>query len=227
VATNQEYDQQTFDVMARALRLNSGCIDVGAHTASILAHMIEGAPNGTFFAFEPIPELASDLEKKFRDDDRVHVFDVALSDSEGTSTFQHVVSNPGYSGLKLRRYDRPEETIVETTVVTALMDRLVPIDCKIDFVKVDVEGAELQVFRGGIQTLRASQPVIVFEHGLGAADYYGTEPEQVYDLLVAEIGLAVSTMERWLAGSERLSRAEFAERFRSGQDYYFMAYPIV
>jgi hypothetical protein len=46
----------------------------------------------------------------------------------------------------------------------------------------------------------------VFEHGRGAAEYYGVRPEQVYDLLVDEGGLEISVMEDWLNGERPLSR---------------------
>ena len=66
-----------------------------------------------------------------------------------------------------------------------------PKDFPIHFMKIDVEGAELQVLRGAIQTILKYKPVIVFEHGLGAADHYGTKPEDIYDFLVSECGLSI------------------------------------
>jgi GDP-D-mannose dehydratase len=36
-----------------------------------------------------------------------------LSDTTGTTAFQHVVSNPAYSGLRQRMYDLPHEQIQE------------------------------------------------------------------------------------------------------------------
>jgi hypothetical protein len=67
--------------------------------------------------------------------------------------------------------------------------------------KVDVEGAELQVFKGTVQTIKRSRPLIVFEHGLGAADYCGTAPEILYDLLGGDCGLRLFLMEDWLESS--------------------------
>ena len=90
-------------------------------------------------------------------------------------------------------------------------------------VKIDVEGAELQVLRGAVETIRRCKPTIVFEHGIGGADCYGTEPEDVYDLLDGE-EMAVSTLDGWLAGAVPLSRAAFADEFRSGRNFYFLAH---
>ena len=74
--------------------------------------------------------------------------------------------------------------------------------------------------------LRRNRPFVVFEHGLGAADCYGTRPEQVFDLL-SDCGLRVSLMKDWLEhGSARaFTRAAFAEEFDTGRNFYYLAHP--
>jgi FkbM family methyltransferase len=224
---NRLYDIQTIEVMKRVLQENSNCVDVGCHKGRILKEMLRIAPKGTHFAFEPLPRVYQGLLKSFRSSANLRLYDCALSDTAGTATFQHVVSNPGYSGLRSRRYDRPHEQVLEITVKTNLLDNLIPGHTPIQFIKVDVEGAELQVFKGAIETIRTSRPVIVFEHGLGGADHYGTSPENVYDLLAVQGGLKLYLMAEWLErnGSAALSREAFCEQFSSGKNFYFMAAP--
>lgn len=224
---NVQYDRQTVEVMRQALQQNSNCIDVGCHRGTIMREILRFAPNGYHLGFEPLPLMYAELLEDFRKFTQVQIFDYALSDSSGTASFQNVVSNPGYSGLLRRNYDRPNEQIEQISVRTQLLDNVVPKDCSIRFIKVDVEGAELGVFRGGIQTIKTNRPVIVFEHGLGAADHYGTKPEQIYKLLVDECELAMFVMEDWLesAGKKSLSANEFSKQFYDGQNFYFMAAP--
>lgn len=223
---NRQYDVQTLEVMKRVLQENSNCVDVGGHQGSILKEMLRFAPQGTHFVFEPLPAMYEGLRETFGSLANIHVYDYALSDIAGTSTFQHVVSNPGYSGLRQRSYDRPNEQVQEIVVKTNLLDNLVPEHTPIRFIKVDVEGAELQVFKGAVNTIRNSRPVIVFEHGLGAADHYGTLPEDIYDLLAGQCGLRLFIMAEWLEDNEAsLSREAFCEQFASGSNYYFMAAP--
>ena len=83
------------------------------------------------------------------------------------------------------------------------------------------------MFKGAIQTIKNSRPIIVFEHGLGAADYYGTSPENIYDLLAVQCSLKLFLMGEWLESNGRasLSRQAFCEQFSSGNNYYFMAAP--
>lgn len=219
---NAAYDRQTVAVMRRCLKADSNCVDVGCHEGLVLREMLRLAPAGTHYAFEPIPGLYERLRVAFPE---VKVFGVALSDTAGETVFHHVTSNPGYSGLRRRRYDRPEETVQEITVRAELLDEILPADQRVDLIKVDVEGAELQVLRGAVKTIRRNRPVIVFEHGLGAADCYGTIPEQVFDLLVGECGLRVSLMKDWLRGDGPLSREGFAAQLHGRLNYYFMAHP--
>lgn len=222
-----QYNIQTLEVMKRTLKQDSCCVDVGCHRGLFLVDMLRLAPRGTHFAMEPIPELHQGLLASYGSLPNLHIYDFALSDTAGTTSFQHVVSNPGYSGLQRRRYDRPDEQVQEIEVRTELLDNLVSDQVRIDFIKIDVEGAELQVLRGARETIRRNRPVVVFEHGLGGSDYYGTGPDDIYKLLVEQCGLRLFLMADWLSskGSVSLNRAAFREQFSSGSNYYFMAAP--
>jgi len=226
VDLNTLYDVQTTAVMERVLGRRSNCIDVGCHQGTILDIMLRFAPEGRHFAFEPLPHMHTALVTKYATVPNIELHELALSDTSGETTFQHVVTNPGYSGLLRRHYDRPNEQIEEIKVRKGRLDDIVPAGIPIRLLKVDVEGAELQVFRGAIGILRRSRPFIVFEHGKGAADYYDTRPEQIFDLL-ADSGLCLSLMGDWLEsdGASALSRAAFVDQFDEGRNYYFLAHP--
>jgi FkbM family methyltransferase len=221
------YDIQTLEVMHRVLRPDANCVDVGCHHGQILSSILRLAPQGKHFAFEPLPDMYKALCQRFVGRHNLCLCDCALGDESGLVAVQHVVSNPAYSGLLRRRYDRPNEVVVQIEVAVRRLDDLIQPDERIDFLKIDVEGAELQVFLGATKTLARCQPVIVFEHGLGGADCYGTTPMAVHSLLSGQCGLDVYVMDEWLHDARRrpLSEADFCKRFFSGRHYYFMAAP--
>jgi FkbM family methyltransferase len=221
---NESYDLLTFAVMKRALGPRANCVDVGCHLGSVLRVMLHVAPQGVHHAFEPLPDLFARLERDFGHLPNVQLHELALSDASGSVSFQHVTTHPAYSGFRPRRYPRGAERH-EITVRRARLDEVLPRDLPVNFVKIDVEGAELEVLRGAVDTLRRHRPLVVFEHGLGAADFYGTDPGSLHDLLARDCGLQVSRLENWLLRGPILGRTAFCERFHRGLDYYFLAHP--
>ena len=216
-----DYDGQTFEILDRVLRRNANCIDVGCNVGAILKRICRHAPDGEHHAFEPLPDLAKKLRRKFP---RCSIHELALSDRSGESTFHHVTTNPGYSGMKRRRYDRPNEKVTEITVQTDRLDNIIPAGLAIDLIKIDVEGAEYQVLQGGLETIRRNRPMIVFEHGMGAADFYATTPAMIWELLHDDCGLAISTMKRWLTGEPPITRESMIGQFEDNSSWYFLAY---
>ena len=223
---NSYYDYLTNLIMQRVERSHGSVwIDVGAHKGDILREMLTSAPEAEFLAFEPIPKFYQILKNKFPGSN-VHVFNMALSDHAGRVSFNFVTTNPGYSGFKQREYPSEAETIEEIFVKTETLDSIMQNMNlgKVNFIKIDVEGAELEVLSGSIETLRSYKPIIVFEHGLGAADYYKTRPEQVFELF-SSCGLRVSSLSGFLRRRRAFTRDEFANIFYNGIEYYFVAHP--
>lgn len=219
---NRRYDLWTARIMTRVLREDSNSVDVGAHQGTILREIVRLAPGGHHHAFEPLPEFAALLRTRFTN---VSIHELALSDSAGTAEFRRVVGRPAYSGLKKRDYPTADVRIEVISVRTAELDAVLPADFRVDFVKVDVEGGELQVFRGARRTLSRCRPFVVFEHGRGAAEHYGTRPEMVYDLCVGDCGLRISLLNDWLRGAAPLTRDQFVEQFDRRLNFYFLAHP--
>jgi FkbM family methyltransferase len=204
-------------LIERVLEPDSNCLDVGAHAGSVLAEMVRLAPRGRHVAWEPLPDFAQDLRRRFPD---VEVRQAALSDTPGEREFAHVVSDPGWSGFVAR--PAPGGDTVETLTVRAeRLDDVLPDGVRPTFVKIDVEGAEEQMLRGAIETLRRHRPVIAFEHGVGSADHYGTTPEAVHRLLAGELGYEIKGLD----GDGPYDEARFREIFAARERVNFAAFP--
>lgn len=217
-----QYDRETSLVMARCLRRDSNAIDVGCYRGEILREMLRLAPGGTHFAFEPVPDNCAYLVRQFP---AARVFPLALADYRGEATFHHAVGRPARSWLRRVRYPDERQEVREIKVRVDTLDGVIPADMRIAFIKIDVEGAELQVLRGGRESIRRCRPAIVFEYGREGAEFYDTRPEHLYELLGGELGLRLSTMARWLAGQAPFDGAEFARHCGARLDFYYMAYP--
>jgi FkbM family methyltransferase len=192
-------------LMAFTLSPDSNCIDVGAHTGDVLREIIRLAPDGRHVAFEPLPDLYEALTREFP---QVEVRRAALSTEAGESTFTYVRSNPGYSGFRERTYPGGETT-EKIVVQRERLDDVLPPGYVPHLIKIDVEGAEYEVLKGGIETIIRHRPIVYFEHGQGSTDHYGVGPREVYDLLVGEAGLRIFDVD----GHGPYSPLEFDEVF--------------
>jgi FkbM family methyltransferase len=219
VTKNLEYDRLTHDVLKQVLLPSSNCIDVGCHKGEILASIIKHAPNGQHFAFEPIPEMYTELQDKFSN--RATILPFALSDTSGTALFNHVTNAPAYSGLQQRDYAVATPVIKQLTVEVKQLDAMIPENVIIDFMKIDVEGAEFGVLKGATRILSQDGPVLLFECGLGASNHYGTEPEDIFNYLT-EMGYGVFLLKDYIQQKQPLSEEAFVAIYHANKEYYFL-----
>lgn len=221
-AKNERYDKETVAVMRRVLRADSNAIDVGAHNGSVLVDIVRLAPRGRHFAFEALPHLADALRARFPG---VSVQAAAVGAARGRAEFVHVLNDPAYSGLRQRSYDRADVQLSHIAVDVVCLDEVIPDDVAIAFVKLDIEGGELDALRGAQRLLRRWRPVVVFEAGSRSSGHYGVTPETFFAWF-GEQGYGVTTMARWLSGQPQLSHAEFVNNWWHGPEYYFLAAPV-
>src|SRR5487761_2561484 len=165
------YAQNAEDViLARALASTSNgfYVDVGAaspNEATVTRHFYEAGWSG--INIEPLPEWASEL-RQFRPRD-INL-EVASAASDGEFTFFRVREDPALSTMDLEIADEhrraglhvDELRIAVRTLNAILEEQQVPV---IDFLKIDVEGAELEVLRG-LDLNRWRPRVIVVESTL-------------------------------------------------------------
>lgn len=220
---NQQYDRQTINIMQKVLKNDSNCIDVGCHKGEMLQLMLKYSPKGQHHGFEPIPFMYENLKKNFNLPN-CHFYNLALSDNKGNTTFNYVVNQPAYSGIKKRNYDNKEVEIQEIKVELNKLDDVIPSGQKITLIKIDVEGAELGVLKGSTTIIKRDKPFVIFEHGKGASDFYGTTPNDIYSLLVEECGMKISLLKDFLSNASPLTRSQLVEQYEKGLNYYFIAH---
>lgn len=185
-------DRQDYEAMcilfAATLASDSNCIDIGCFRGLIIRQILRCAPEGRHIAYEPIPELCTALVAQFP---QVEVRQTALSSRPGQSTFVYLTDRPGYSHLPRTRDPRDLEPGAEPaeslTVSVETLDRSLPKDYVPTLIKVDVEGAELEVLKGAVDTLSTFRPIVVFEHGAGRPDV----SKELFELLSGAAGLRI------------------------------------
>jgi FkbM family methyltransferase len=205
--------------LERTLNQHSNCIDIGCHIGSTLNTILDFAPNGNHIAVEAIPYKADWLKTKFPEVDIKHL---ALSDTTGEVTFYINNRKSGFSSI----YPNPSEKVQDLKAITVkcdTLDNLLAPDYQLDFIKIDVEGAELAVLRGAQNTLSHYKPTVLFECVRGSLLKFGNSPEDMFDFLTKKHQYAVFLLKDFLNDDLPLN----FEQFDNALNYPFQAFNFI
>ena len=150
------------------------CLDIGAHEGDFVAGLLD-LPGLTWLAVEPLPHALRKLrERAAQSGGRVEVAGVALSDTPGTARLAVPVlrGSPVWQWASMAKdfaalqTDHPEIVDIqffdiEVTTLDSLMAKRN--SRAVTALKLDAEGAEYQVLRGGRSLLRTARPIISVE----------------------------------------------------------------
>ncbi len=180
----------TTAVLAAGLRAGGTYVDVGSNRGQVLGEAVRIAPAARYVAFEPIPALAAEIERELP---QVDCRRLALGASSGHARFCHFTKLDGWSGLRRNPRISDERGAPEyIDVSVSTLDEQLP-DLGPAVIKVDVEGAELQVLEGGRSLLSGARPLLVFEHVAETAKLYGSSSAALWELL-SELHYAIFTV---------------------------------
>jgi FkbM family methyltransferase len=152
-------------------------LDVGANRGLATDAMRLLVPQARIIACEPNPILYPDLRKLYGETPDITCLDIALGDMAVDATlwvpiYRHWIFD-GLGSLdrdkaarwlnadRLYFFDRQQLQLREYTCRIRPLDSL---DLSPAFIKIDVQGHELQVLRGGEQTLRRCRPLLMVEN---------------------------------------------------------------
>jgi len=164
-----DYEPVICAAIQRNVQSGMICVDVGAnigYLSLLMAHCC--GPTGKVYAFEPLPDNLEQLKKNIAINhllDQVIIEGLAVSDKsssqvdfyEGDSTFEFSL---------LPRHGHTTRIEVQTIA----LDDYFTEQKQLDFVKIDVEGAEGRVIAGMQRILLNQRPICLVEihHGLEA-----------------------------------------------------------
>jgi FkbM family methyltransferase len=153
------------EALARYLQPGQVFYDIGANVGfiTVIGAKLVGQ-DGHVYAFEPVPENAAFVRKNvaLNNFSNVTVFEQAVSQSSGRGELL-LAHHSG--GATLSADDVPPDLKGSITVDLVTIDDLIIQQSfpPPDLVKVDVEGAEMKVFQGMVQTIGKFRPIIVYE----------------------------------------------------------------
>lgn len=157
-------DRAEIAFVRRCLAPGDTAVDIGAHKGAYAYWMHRAVtPGGRVVCFEPQPALAAYLGrmKAALRLERLEVEPLALSSRAGTMTLTVPGGGTSPSGTLEAGLVAGEHAAYPVRVTT-LDEHLGP-EAPVRLIKCDVEGHELEVFRGAERLLRARRPILMFE----------------------------------------------------------------
>lgn len=178
-------DPNEFAFLDRYLEPGMTFLDAGANEGIYSVFAAERLGGAAVWAFDPsqreLFRLARNLDLNNL---KVRVFPVALSNQTGTA--EMTVGGYGHEGLNtLGRLDHEVEAGAKELIQVTRLDDVVkenPLP-RLDFIKIDVEGAELKLLQGATETLRRYRPVLLLEVSDRMLRQQGAGREQLLDYL--------------------------------------------
>jgi Methyltransferase FkbM domain len=135
-----------------------------------------------------------------------------LASASGTRQFTRVLAADTRSGFDVDGYDG--EHIEQFEVEVRALDEALPVEYVPSLIKLDVEGAELEVLQGGLRILTEHKPIVVFEH-----DARG-DTSGVFELLADTAGLRIFDMD----GNGPLSESALRTKITRNTHWNFIAH---
>jgi len=179
------YEEEEVNMITKLIKPGDIVFDIGAnigwHTLCVLLNHKET----TVYSFEPIKETYQYLIKnlKLNKCGTDKAFNIGLSDENTTGKFYYDIEySPASSMADLRE---SEDTVTVECKVKKLDDFISSTLSlkKLDFIKCDVEGAELLVFQGGYETIKKYKPIILTEMLRKWAAKFNYHPNQIISFL--------------------------------------------
>lgn len=167
-------------------------VDVGANVGQWSGTLLNCITPEKLMIVEPLPDAFAALQRKFGNNRRVELHNVAIGECEGVETLKITRDTTGASLLRPRKEMRAvigsNWTITsEVQVKLTTLDRLLVDLPEISLLKIDVQGYEKPVLAGAKRTLAKTKFLLIELNFMPQYDG-GSRFGEVHEILIREFG---------------------------------------
>lgn len=188
------WEPETTHFISMKMKAGMNVLDVGADIGyyTLLFAKLVGA-KGNVYAFEPIPKAKQYLDKNVELNElkNVSTFGFALFDDAGMVCLEDPFNKSKINPQK-KRLSR-NDIQVEMKVFDGL--RSEESIGRVDFIKLDVEGAEMNILRGMRETIKKDRPEIIIELHPSQLKDFGFSPSEFINFF-SELGYQIDPVDR-------------------------------
>lgn len=158
------YETKELEMSLNLVNPKDIILDVGANLGWYAMNIANRCQDCTIHAFEPILNTYNYLKDNISMNkyDNINVYHLGLSEKEGVLKFyfdDELSVNASLSNVSENKNIKEIECPVTTIDLFVKQQKI----DKVDFIKCDVEGAELLVFKGGYELIKKEKPIVFSE----------------------------------------------------------------
>jgi len=193
-------------------------VDIGANIGLTTLTLSSWLTDLKVYCFEPGPHQYKFLEKNIKlNSISGSAYNLAVSDKDGACDFTIHEKNHSSGDGFVDTERVPVSDVIKVYTIT--LDNFFEDDePKIDLIKIDTEGAELQVLKGMQRILKLSKPVVVFEFWPANAVKFSLTLLDFIEFF-NDFGYSIESLKGALVTSDNYSQF-------SGKDDMFVAKPL-
>jgi len=153
--SGKDYELLLTELMKKSVKPGDVVVDIGANIGYFTKYLSQLVGNrGKVLAFEPSQFNWKYLTLNTGKLKNVARYPLAIGETEGEMTFGEDVGNPGENG-----FSKTGKQIVQVKTLESVMHNAKI--KKMNWIKIDVEGAEVMVLRGASQAIRSQKSIVV------------------------------------------------------------------
>lgn len=166
--SGKKFSISSYEILTNLKRLINEIdviIDVGANSGQFTKASSYFYPKAKIFAFEPLEDLYKKNKENFKNASNIEFHQLAFGNEEGHINFYKNAYGHVSSALEISEENKfyPKETITKVEVPISKVDSFFKERnlSKKTLLKLDVQGFELEVLKGAIETLKNIDYVII------------------------------------------------------------------
>lgn len=178
------YEENDFSLVLKLIKNGFSVFDVGANFGWYSLNVARQFPDCQIYSFEPILKTFNYLAAnvKLNDFKNINIYNFGFANEEKENTFYYYSAGSGNASLaNLSDLNKAEEVKCS---VKKMDDFIEGIKARVDFIKCDVEGAELLVFQGGLDSIKKYKPIIFTEILRKWSKKFNYRPNEIVRLLL-------------------------------------------
>ena len=158
-----DYEKSDSIMMENLIADGDTVFDIGANIGWYSINIAASRRATKVFCFEPVPKTYKQLQENLNLNSILNVkaHNFGFSNQAGEFLFYYYSEGSG-NASSVNLTGRPDVESVSCKVRT-LDEYIADTEALVDFIKCDVEGAELLVFQGGVKTISRDKPIVFSE----------------------------------------------------------------